>query len=444
MFKKVKLESQRELLLKTGHPKSYQRFTFLKQKPIYDKITNITFTNGNSCESKNTDISSRQKYLNNILKNSLKPYNDKKTFPKLSKIRRSRNIQNKTFDKMNSSEYESKNTHNFRCFSNNSKSKTEYKVKDTQSCYSYRTYNKEVILRKTNNSRIRKLYSMTSDIFNIDESSSNIIENSSFYNSRNYNYNNNYTESSIENIFLGKEKNHNNNYQYFTKEDKYGFDDKLNNTLTKDLFINGRSINSNKIKNYNKNVQNKTYKKLSLLSNKDFSNSDFVPFLHKIKSITKTNESNIESVNYDIISNKSNNLYDKYNKLSNKKVVNSQYENYEIIIPKDYNRIDGSKLKNLLHAEGIHFFNFREDANVSGNKGKFKFKIRNSNIDKNNNEVNNIGKLSKKIKKLFNIKLKKCEEFNEKKTTEITKRYGPEVVRNHLQTRETINKLLTR
>ena len=45
---------------------------------------------------------------------------------------------------------------------------------------------------------------------------------------------------------------------------------------------------------------------------------------------------------------------------------------------------------------------------------------------------------------MFNVKLKKYDEINEKKTTEITKRYGPEVVRNHLQTRETMNKLLTR
>ena len=104
MFKRVKLESQKELFLKTNQPKSFQRNTFFKQKPITDKITNITFTIENSRESKNTDISSRQKYLDNISKNSLKPYNDKKTFPKLSKIRRSRNIHNKTFDKMNSRE----------------------------------------------------------------------------------------------------------------------------------------------------------------------------------------------------------------------------------------------------------------------------------------------------------------------------------------------------
>ena len=55
---------------------------------------------------------------------------------------------------------------------------------------------------------------------------------------------------------------------------------------------------------------------------------------------TKTNASNIENVNYNIISNKTNNLYDKYKKLSNKKTKNEQYEKYEIIIPKYYNKLE--------------------------------------------------------------------------------------------------------
>ena len=101
-------------------------------------------------------------------------------------------------------------------------------------------------------------------------------------------------------------------------------------------------------------------------------------------------------------------------------------------------------MKNLLHSQGIHFFGFREDAKVAGDRGKFKFKIRKSITDKNNSNINNIEKLSKKLNKIFNVKLKKYDEINERKTTEITKKYGAEVVSNHLQTEETKNKLLKR
>ena len=150
---------------------------------------------------------------------------------------------------------------------------------------------------------------------------------------------------------------------------------------------------------------------------------------------TKTNASNIESVNYDIISNKKNNLYDKYNKLSNQKASVSEYDNYEIIIPKNYNKLDGQKLKNMLHAEGVHYFGFSEEANIGGDKGKFKFKIRKSNLDKNDKN-NCVTKLSKKLSSSFNVKLKKADEVNERKTTEITQDYGAEVIANHLQNDE--------
>ena len=100
-------------------------------------------------------------------------------------------------------------------------------------------------------------------------------------------------------------------------------------------------------------------------------------------------------------------------------------------------------MKNFLHAEGIHFFGFKEQANLIGDKGKFTFKIRKSNLDnldksnKNNkNDMKNIELLSKKLKNVFSVKLKKNEEDNKRKTTEATKKYGGEVVSNHLQENE--------
>ena len=52
--------------------------------------------------------------------------------------------------------------------------------------------------------------------------------------------------------------------------------------------------------------------------------------------------------------------------------------------------------------------------------------------------------MSKKLSNLFNVKLKKYDEINEKKTSEITKEYGPEVVSNHLQTEENKSKQIKR
>ena len=227
----------------------------------------------------------------------------------------------------------------------------------------------------------------------------------------NYNMN----TGSIEYIHLGNENNHKyKNLKYSTFNDNDNEDYNNSNTISnEDLLKKGNSeFNLNKYKNIkinrasylHKNIENKKYYKKSLLLNKDFFNTDFVPFLHKMK--TKTNASNIESVNYDIISNKANNLYDKYKKLSNKKAKNEQYEKYEIIIPKNYTKLESSKIKNMLHAQGVHFFEFREQAKVAGDKGKFEFKIRTTNYDKNNKNNNIMEKLSNKLIKNFNIKLK--------------------------------------
>ena len=439
MFKEVRLESQKELFLKLNHPSRNQRYTLRKQKPLTDKITNLTSTT--VYHPQNKEIFTRQQYLNNILKNSYKPYKDKNDSRKLNKIQRSRNIQSQTFLDINSSISGSQNSHNFRSFSKFNKCKTEYKKRSKSYC-SISTFDRENILRTTNNSRLRKLYSMTSDIFNLGDSSTNLVND----NNQSVSNNNSNTGGFIQNIHLGNENNHKyKNLKYFTfdNEDYNNSNIMLSKALLgkgNNEFKNLKDKNKNidGIKNIKKNFENKKYHKKSLLLNKDFSNTDFVPFLHKIK--TKTNASNIESVNYDIISNKANNLYDNYKKLSNQKVNNEKYEKYEIIIPKNYNKFESTKLKNLLHAQGVHFFEFREQAKVAGDKGKFEFKIRTTNYDKNNKNNNIMEKLSNKLIKNFNIKLKLSNEAIERKTTEITREYGPEVVTNHLQSEDMINK----
>ena len=455
MFNIVKFESQKELIRKSN------RYLNRKQKPLTDKITNETFTNLYIPKNTEAIIPPGQRYMNNIPQNSLRPYHTENDLSKINKINRSRNYSNKN-DDIYENENISKNIQNeFNVVRN----KTQYKNKRPNSNYNNKSINKESVLRTTNDSRTRKIYSMASDIFNLENCSTNLVNDSSFFNnSINNSINNDY--NSVDNIHLGNEENHmNKNIKYFNIEDNddnsdnnYNGDSNLklekknypqrqnkfglNINSSKGLLEKGngelsikkaRSIYLNRLKSIRNDVDSRKYNKISLILNKDFSNTDFIPFLHGMN--TKTNATNIESVNYDIISNKKNNLYDKYNKLSNKKASESEYDNYEIIIPKNYNKLDGQKLKNMLHAEGVHYFGFSEQVNIGGDKGKFKFKIRKSNLDKNNKN-NCVSKLSKKLSSSFNVKLKKTDKVNERKTTEITQEYGPEVISNHLQNDE--------
>ena len=458
MFNTLQFENQKELIRKSN------RYLNHKQKPLTEKITNETFTNVYIPKNSETIIPPGQRYMQNFPENSLRSYHTQNNMIKVNKINRSRNYSKN--DDLFEKENISRNNQD-EC--NIIRNKTQYKNKRPSSIFIKKALNREDILRTTNDSRTRKIYSMASDIFNLENCSTNLVNDSSFFNnSINSNVNNNY--NSVDNIHLGNEENHvNKNIKYFNIEDnddnsdnnsnsnfncnsnlniekknypprinKYG----LNLNSSKGLLEKGngefsikkaRSIHLNRLKSIRNDVKNKKYNRISLILNKDFSNTDFIPFLHGMN--TKTNASNIESVNYDIISNKKNNLYDKYNKLSNKKASISEYDNYEIIIPKNYNKLDGQKLKNMLHAEGVHFFGFSEQANIGGDKGKFKFKIRKSNL--NENDSNNcIKKLSKKLSSTFNVKLKKTDEVNERKTTEITQKYGAEVVANHLQNDE--------
>ena len=457
MFNIAKFERQKELIRKSN------RYLNRKQKPLTEKITNETFTNVYIPKNTETIISPGQRYMNNFPQRSLRPYHTQNDMIKANKINRSRNYSNTNDDLYEKENISRNNQNEFNIIRN----KTQYKNKHQSSNYIYKTLNKEDILRTTNDSRTRKIYSMASDIFNLENCSTNLVNDSSYFNnSINDSVNNNY--NSVDNIHLGNEENHmNTNIKYLNIEDndensdsnnksncasnlnieKKNYPQRSNNTgfnlnSSKGLLEKGngefsikkaRSIYLNRLKDIRNDVENRKYNRISLILNKDFSNTDFIPFLHGMN--TKTNASNIESVNYDIISNKKNNLYDKYNKLSNQKASVSEYDNYEIIIPKNYNKLDGQKLKNMLHAEGVHYFGFSEEANIGGDKGKFKFKIRKSNLDKNDKN-NCVTKLSKKLSSSFNVKLKKADEVNERKTTEITQDYGAEVIANHLQNDE--------
>ena len=131
----------------------------------------------------------------------------------------------------------------------------------------------------------------------------------------------------------------------------------------------------------------------------------------------KTNINNLESVNYNIINNKKSNIRQEYTSLSAIKPSFEKILNYEIKVPKDFNKVNEVQLKNILNSEGLHYFHFSEEGDIiSGRKGKYIFKVRNTNNEKDYKLK--IKKINSKFKKL-NVKLNKVNRNYSKKKSEL-------------------------
>jgi len=209
MFNNSKFESQKELIRKSN------RYLNRHQKPLTEKITNETFTNVYIPRNAETIIPPGQRYMNNFPQNSLRPYHTQSNMIKVNKLNRSRNYSNKNDDLYEKENISRNNQNEFNIIRN----KTQYKNKRTSSNYINKTLNKEDILRTTNDSRTRKIYSMASDIFNLENCSTNLVNDSSFFNNS-INESINYYYNSVDNIHLGNEENHSNkNIKYFNIED---------------------------------------------------------------------------------------------------------------------------------------------------------------------------------------------------------------------------------
>lgn len=115
----------------------------------------------------------------------------------------------------------------------------------------------------------------------------------------------------------------------------------------------------------------------------------------------RTNSSNVESVNYNILMpTKPNSITPSLCTINcffneeKKKII----ENYEINVSKEFPKANARELKNYFISEGLHIFNFEEKQNcVNSQIGKFTFKIRRSDIDKDYD--NKINKIHKKVEK---------------------------------------------
>ena len=263
---------------------------------------------------------------------------------------------------------------------------------------------KNKLLRTLENGRIRKLFSFASDIFNLDNTATNLFQR-------------NYLSPKSSNYYRIVYKNENNNFpnelNYFLKNNK---NNKPYNILSNNYLINGRPKQKNK------------FNRINIFNRTEYNSNETNSFNSKNK---KTNRLNIESVKYDIISTRNSDIFDKYNNLSGIKASSSNIEDYEILVPKDYNKSNICNLKNVLNSNGVHIFGVKEEGDIiAGQKGKYKVKVRtNGQNEKDKNKM--IYRVSNKLMDL-NAKLKRDNIDWGKKKTDITGYGWDEEIKNHL------------
>ena len=398
---KAKIESQRE-----KYYLKYKKSSIFDPAPsnttknekykITDKITNKNYPK--KFKPKEDIITSRQRYINSLYKNDLTDltFTPKK---KRSKIRR-----------MKSNSSLNKNNNNNASFSHPLTEKKEISMKRKMSFFRESSLNDEKtikILRTTRNHKLRSFLSKTSDIFNTHNTSTNSVKNDKKCEKNKNNENLNKTSDNIRKIkpLSLKMSKMRNTKNFFLRE----------------LTSKNNTIRSEREKEelLRKKVKEKSFHKKNFAKEEKIKDEVLPPmYEYKLKNKNrKTNINNLESVSYNIINNRNSNIRQIYSTLSSAKPDFEKVSNYEIIIPNNFKQLNEVKLKNILHSEGLHFFNFTEQGDViSGNKGKYIFKIRNSNIEKNFKDK--IKKVNSKFSKL-NVKLKKLEENHSRKRTDL-------------------------
>ena len=262
--------------------------------------------------------------------------------------------------------------------------------------------NTDDILKNVENGRIRKLFAMASDIFNLDNTATNLIKRTDL-------------SPKMPNF-----------YKTMYKKD--------NNNIFRDVFNlsnenkNYNNILSNNILGMARTKNNKNHNRINFFNRSEYNQNETNSFNSKG---LKTNRSNMESVKYDIISTRKSNIFDKYKKLSGEKASASKIEDYEILVPQNYNKANVYNLRNVLGSNGLHIFNLKEEGDViGGQKGKFKIKVRvNGQNEKDKNKI--INNVSNKLLNM-DVKLKKNSVDLGKKKTDITGYGWEKSIKNRL------------
>ncbi len=401
-----KIESKREIyylkykkssIFDDSFPQKSERN---EDSKITDKVTNRRYDK--IFIPKLDNLTSRQRYIQNLYKNDFVDLinTPKKKHSKIKRIKYRSNSESYAKNKTALTEnnfYKKRNKSFYRANSNN----------DEKSL---------TILRTTTDHRIRSIYSRYSDIFNTDNN---------FANS-----NNKHNKASI---LSNKEKNiekynickvsDNSKTRIKPKKLEVNKNKNVKNCLEKEFKMKNNIIKSEREKEelLRKKVREKQYNKKNNIKIENNSNELLPPmykFRLKIKNENKkTNINNLESVNYNIINNKKSNIRQEYTNLSAIKPSFEKISNYEIKIPKDFNKVNEVQLKKILNSEGLHYFHFSEEGDIiSGRKGKYIFKIRNTNNEKEYKKK--IKRVNSKFKKL-NVKLNKVNRNYSKKKSEL-------------------------
>lgn len=379
---------------------------------ITDKITNRKYDK--TFYPKMDNLSSRQRYIQSLYKYDLNEftYTPKKSHSKIKRnIIRSHSV---------------KNTNKIKnYYSTSLNGKNNIIIKKKIQLFRENSINNEKmlnILKTTTNHKIRSLFSNYSNIFNNNNNSS------SFYKQKIYS-----TLISHE----GKNKGYMNKTPDDISHKIKALPIKLikiknsKNYLQRELILKNNIIKSERQKEelLRKKVKEKNFNKKKIENNKNELLSPIYSFKLETKN-KKTAINNLESVNYNIINNKKSNIRQDYINLSSNKPIFENVSNYEIIIPKKFNQVNELKLKNILHSVGIHFFSFTEQGDIiSGSRGKYLFKIRNTKNDKNFRDKIKI--INSKFTKL-NVKLKKTNlNYSKKKTDLIPNTSKKSIVKNN-------------
>ena len=410
MLQLAKTESKKEMSLKKH--KKLKNTHLYKIKTITDRLyTNynqtkclhdhrlINKTEPNYTSNNSSKKNKIPKPTSNISFKNKNNKNTKKIPSSISPINKNQN--KKIFSYSNSNnlkKYDSvRNKHNTYNIKNNEKNSFN-RVLNFQSQKRANTEENQIITNIKDN-KLKKLISMSSDIFNLNETATNLIRRTGFSPKLPDYFKNLYKKENIDNNFQDKSMTHfdNNNY----------------NILTNKILETGKPKQKyykyNKINTFNRTLYNP----------------------NETNSLKSKGQSNIESVKYDIISTKKSNLFDKYNNISSIRASTSRIEDYEIIVPKNYNKSNIYKLKNVLTSNGVHVFDIKEDGDlISGQKGKFKIKVRlNDQNEKDNNKM--INKASNKLSNM-DVKLKRDIINWGKKRTDITGYGWEEEMKNGL------------
>ena len=303
----------------------------------------------------------------NSMKNSNSPITSKKKKP-LKKIIRVKVMKTSDSNSKNANDIDKISAANNDL--NNKKKLEKHKRAETES---------NQILKTTRDARIRKMLSMASDIFNLNKTATNLICTDENFSPENPKF-----------------------YKTFYKTKK---DDKIDDDI--DIIFN------KKIKKIDKPIlRKKKINKEDILNRTQYNLNEAYPGR---KAILR----NMESVKYDIISTRSNDLYEKYNNLSGIKATTPNCEDYEIVVPKEYYKSNVNSLKNLFNTNGVHSFAFKEEGDIiAGLNGKYKLKIRlNNKSEKDKNKM--LKKVGNKLSK-YELELKKNVYDYRKRRTDVT------------------------